>query len=307
MNVGVCGGVRHRYGAESVVPRLGPLTIVQRYRLPSLHSLAVDRPTRRYSMRKATTVKPVMWRKWKRSKLPPNVRLVFSFLLSGEDTNLSGLVTYSLDEICGFTGLPAKAVRRSLVFLVDTNRIMWDEDHDLILLLRWIKHNPLNNSKLESGAMNSISAYENHPFYKIAVSLISGASPDRVSTGYTEGMHTSQGQGQGSSLNSERKVKAHEAAVLVCNAFNVAVGTNRSPSKSLLHLCNGLIDDGHSPEDIGKVARFRCCEDWVGSGNVPESLVRKTEFESYLQAADEAPENKPQAEVPYNADFFKEN
>ena len=101
--------------------------------------------------------------------------------------------------------------------------------------------------------------------------------------------------------------KANEAAVLVCAAFNNRLGTNRTPSKSLIGLCNGLVKDGHSPEDIGKVAKFRCREDWVDTTHVPESLVRKTKFESYLQAADEAPENQPQIEAPYNEDFFKEN
>ena len=229
-----------------------------------------------------------MWRKWKRKKFPPDVRLTFSFLLSGEDTNLAGLVTYSVDELVGFTGLSESRLRKAMTFLVDSGRVLWDELNDLILLVRWIKHNPVNNPKHQSGAINSISVYENHPFHEIAVSLINGANPDTLSIPYAEGMHTPQGQGQGQGdLNKRNSQKTD--SLIVLGFLNKTTGRNFSRSKDI-ETC--FKREKCTVEDCQAIIRFKWGE-WAGTEMAkhlnPTTPFRKDHFQSYLDESRAGP------------------
>ena len=122
-------------------------------------------------MRKATTIKPIMWNKPGFRSLSTDARFVFFFLITGPATSLSGLFSYPVETISSCTGIKQPSVKKAMSELVDSGRIMWDEEWGLVLVLKWVKHNPMND-KLTTGALNEIRAFEFHEFHKIAKYLI---------------------------------------------------------------------------------------------------------------------------------------
>ena len=246
-------------------------------------------------MRKSTTMKPIVWQKPSFRSWSAPARFVFIFLTTGPETNLSGLVRYPISEISESTGLPTAKVRAALQELSDAKRVLWDESFNLILILRWIKHNPLNNSKLESGALNQIAAYENHDFHRIAISLINGADPDRVSIGYLEGIDTSQGQGQGQgqgkdggdARGGQNKIAEMTDAVL---AYLREVTGRKFENGENIRAC--LVREKCTVSDCKEVIDYKWGE-WGGTvmaGNVDNVVLwRKCHFKNYLDQAKAGP------------------
>lgn len=141
-----------------------------------------------------------MWTKPRFLKLSSNARFVYSFLMTGPDTNLTGIVRYPNDMVSMCTGLSPKASWEALEELVEAGRILWDSSGGVIFIIRWLKHNPLNSPKLTAGYLDYLKAFDAHPFAAIAERLLNTKSYDTVSVEYQRGMYTLQGQGQGSSI-----------------------------------------------------------------------------------------------------------
>ncbi len=258
-------------------------------------------------MRKATTIKPIMWKKRSFSRLSVDAKLTFLLLTTGPDTNLAGLVSYSVEEIALLTSLTVGRVKAAMAELVESNRVMWDEDAAMVLLLNWVKHNPLNNHKLVVGAVGCILAYENHPFHEIAISLVNGASLDRVSTEYREGIDTSQGQGQGSSLDSEKKKdQTKEQAKEVLSHLNKVTGRKLSLTKNI-EAC--IKREGCTVEDCKLVIDHKWRE-WLGGklqGCVNHVTPwRPDNFQGYLDEARESGPAKKRKAPPEVIRMFKE-
>ena len=251
-------------------------------------------------MRKATTVKPIMWRKPSFRRLNPNTKLLFLLLTTGPEVNLGPIQAYTLEEMMAMTGLKAEEVRESIGYLVAKNRVLWDPEYGLVLLLRWIKHNPLTNEKLEAGAMNSIAAYEHHYFYEKAVSLINGADPDTLCDGVSDGVsYTPQIPLRDRDRDREKKEKSlkkenHPVKDSVCcqilDLVNDKFGLQRKQTKALFHAVDLCFKEGYAPDDVVKVARHRLTEGWWEPRKYgAESLIRLKSFESALERATEEP------------------
>lgn len=248
-------------------------------------------------MRKATTVKPVMWRKRSFKSLSPDAKFLYLFLLTGPDTNLSGLVSYSVVEMAEFTGMTKSVIKLTMDELVSTKRVIWDIGDDLVLLLRWSKHNPRSNEKQEIGATNCIEAYKHHPFHEITVSLLSGADPDMVSVECLYPIDTSQGQGQGKNEDkskNQNKIKRKDykaEATEVLAHLNLTRGTGFTKISNI-QAC--FKREGCTVDDCKLVIDYKQAE-W---GSDPEKIKwldittpwRPSKFSDYL---DQAKASKP--------------
>ncbi len=244
-------------------------------------------------MRKATTVKPIMWRKPSFKKLSSNTKFVFLFLLTGPDTNLSGILSYSVDEICSFTKLDKRAVKASLLELVESRRILWDDEVDMILVVRWIYHNPVTNPKLLAGALAHIRPYEFHKFFEIANCLISGDDPDILLDSLSHTLshrvyHTSQGQGQGD-FSEKKEVGKKERSIRdaeeILAFLNETTGRTFTNTKEII-AC--LKREKCSIDDCKVVIKFKY-DEWKGTTREkfvdPITPFRAKHFAGYLDAA----------------------
>lgn len=150
-----------------------------------------------HKLRKATTVKPLMWQKPGFLRLSSDCRLVYAFLITGPDSNLTGIVRYPIGMVSMCTGLPPRSCEVALGDLAKAGRIACDADAGIIFIIRWLKHNPLNSPKLVAGYLKYLEAFDGHPFAASAVRLLRSPDYDTVSIEYRQGIDTLQGQGQG--------------------------------------------------------------------------------------------------------------
>lgn len=252
-------------------------------------------------MRKSTTLKPSFWLKLK--NLPANTKLVYLFLLTGPDTNLSGLVYYPTSEIAKRTGLSEDQCCAAMDELVSGGRIEWCRDDDLILLLKWFKHNPVVGARQISGAQYHIESYSWHPIHSKALALLVEYSQNTLSDRVS---YTPKGKGNVFNISEEEKIvqqtavkqypdAVHEAAVAVTVYINSKYGKRRKPDNAtLLKAISLVIKAGHSPDDVLKVVKYRTTkQDWYDPDKYGiESLIRAGGFASELERATETAEPK---------------
>lgn len=243
-------------------------------------------------MRKATTVKPLLWKKPSFKSQSADYKLVWLLLTAGPDTNLSGLVSYSLREMAEYTSLSEARVKKVLTEMVEAKRILWDDQYHLILILRYIKHNPIRNAKLERGALYHIRAYEKHEFYEPCVYLIEGGDPDMVwDTIYGDRDNkkekTKSKTKSKASTTTEKVVDSGWAMVKIWNRF---FGKSTTPNDSVLRAVRAALNcvPDAGPDDFAAVVKMRITEDWVDPGKYGvQSLIRAKDIASHIERARE--------------------
>lgn len=265
-------------------------------------------------MRKATTTKPVMWRKPSFKNLSPNAKLIYLFLLTGPDTNAAGMVSYPMPEIVDSTGLSKADAKKALKELQDSGRVMWDESVSLFLIIRWIKHNPLVSPKLETSARSVISAWGWHEFYGIADSILSGTFNDTLSIPYREGIDTlsdtPQVQGQVQVQVQKEESGVEKSITEVIEYFKSAANKPRvvTKSESNREFVRARLNEGIPVDDLKAIVDLKVRE--VAEGSFKEMYLRietlfnATKCQSYLGQLDKI-KARPQAAVsrPYEKEW----
>jgi uncharacterized phage protein (TIGR02220 family) len=266
-----------------------------------------------------------MWTKPGFLRLPSDARLVYSFLITGPDSNLTGIVRYPIDMVSMCTGLPPRSCETALGDLVDAGRIAWDADSGIIFVIRWLKHNPLNSPKLVAGYVKYLEAFDGHQFAAYAARLLKHADYDRLSIEYRRGIDTLQGQGQGqdSPVLSPVPVKTPHTprsaggapagwdeavnrrqvlSTVVCY-LNQKAGTKFSAAaKPTVRLIEARMAEGRTLDDFKAVIDDRCSA-WLADEKMrqylrPETLFNATKMESYLGVIRSKPTEIDYPEMP---------
>ena len=247
-------------------------------------------------MRKATTVKPIMWRKPGFRQFSANARYVFVYLLTNPSSNLAGLFQCSLDTICFDTGLVKASAKKAMAELTDAGKVMFDDKQGIVFITNWLRHNPIHNERLEVGYMAQIKTFEFHHFHELAVSCLSGDFPDSVSDTLSDTLpdrvsHTLMGQG---SLNSRRKVSPKKQSTEVLEYWNSKYNRDISAWEKV----RDRINQGATIDDCKLVIDF-WTKKWTGTKYQdyirPATLFAPTRFKEYLSEAKEG-DAKPKYE-----------
>jgi len=215
-----------------------------------------------------------MWRKPSFKSLSPNAKLAYLFLITGPDTNMAGLVSYTIPDIADCTGIKRPEVKKAIRELVDAERLLWDQDVDLFLILRWFKHNPLTSPKHEISAQNVIAAWEWHGFHGIVDSMLSGTYDDTLSIPYREGIDTPQGQGQGKSQGQGKERGVEKSITEVIEYFKEVTNSPRVVTKaeSNREFVRARLKEGISIEDLKAIVDLKLRQ--VGTGDFKEMYLR---------------------------------
>lgn len=224
-------------------------------------------PSEDTALRKATTVKPQMWTKPGFLRLSASARYVYSFLITGPDSNLTGIVRYPIDMVSMCTGLTHDESEKALVELTASGRIMWDMNSGIIFIVRWLKHNPIQSPKLIAGYLKYLEAFPGHLFADYAVRLLKHGDYDTVSIEYLEGIDTLQGQGQGSSIPLPIPEKREEG----CGATSEPVAPPAPVLPLSPEFCRMPVKDGEESITEADVAHW---ESLYGRIDVRQTLKK---------------------------------
>ena len=106
----------------------------------------------------------------------------------------------------------------------------------------------------------------------------------------SESENESEGRGNAREAGVARDADVHDASVRFVSRLNELTGSSFSPdSAATLRLVSGRLRDGYGADDLCSVAEVKCSQ-WKRDQRMrgylrPETLLRPTKFEGYLQEA----------------------
>ena len=100
-----------------------------------------------------TKIHEEIWDSLKEKEVSDNGKLLFIYLFSCKHRNIIGLYKLPQEYISADLGQPIRKVKQTVKELFEKGLIIYDEKSTIVFLKGFLEHNPLQNAKMEQGAM----------------------------------------------------------------------------------------------------------------------------------------------------------
>jgi len=232
----------------------------------------------------------------------PEEKYFYLYLMTNSKTSQCGV--YELPKKIAEleTGYNRETVDKLLQRFTEYNKIIYVEETKEIMLLNWLKHNPINGPKIIACVkkeLNGIkSPYLKEQFERACIRY--RYSIDTLWQPYREEKEEEQEQEQ----EQEGEVSKIPYSEII-DYLNLKTGKNFSAkTDATIKYINGRFSEGKTLEDFKKVIDVKCSE-WLGKKDRdgkpldtylrPNTLFSPTNFENYLNqcVSQKAPSREP--------------
>jgi len=216
----------------------------------------------------------------------PEEKYFYLYLMTNSKTSQCGI--YELPKKIAEleTGYNRETVDKLLKRFTEYNKIIYEEETKEIMLLNWLKHNPVNGPKIIACVKKELNGVK---------SLSLRKQFEGVCIQYRYPIDTLWQPHREEEEEEEEKEEEERIKIPyfeIIEYLNLKTGKNFSPkTEATVKYINGRFSEGRTLEDFKKVIDVKCSE-WLGKKDRdgkrldvylrPNTLFSPTNFENYL-------------------------
>ena len=105
-------------------------------------------------------------------KLTPEQKYFYLYLMTNSKTKQSGVYELTKNIISFETGYNIETIDRLLKHFTDSKKILYSESTEEIIILNWVKYNPINNKNIMACVISDLLAVKNTEFIRTFLKIV---------------------------------------------------------------------------------------------------------------------------------------
>ena len=225
-------------------------------------------------------------------ELTPEEKYFYLYLMTNSKTTQCGIYEIAPKVMEMETGYNRETIEKLLARFQDYGKILYSKDNKEILLLNWLKFNPLSNQNIQKCVAKELKGVKTPEFLEILNDLYDldglGVPIERGLQGAYKPIPQKEKEKEEEQEQKEEKEKpVHEQIREIVNHLNEKTGkAYKATTAKTRQLVKARLGEGFTVDDFKRVID-RKARDWLKDKKMepylrPETLFQAGKFEGYL-------------------------